>query len=125
MTHDREEQILTETLFRAEGDEDEGRDQVKQGALDKHAGDPVVHDPGRVDSMTGPHHVEHDVSRQVDIESTRQGEVGDYRGIRGVRPGIRVRRGNFLVVDCGYGYRKGVRQGRERVWDGRMHRRRI
>ena len=124
LTHDREDQILTEALLRTEGDQDEGGDQVKQGALDKHASDPVAHDSGCVDSTTGPYDVVHDVSRQVDIESTRQGEVGDYRDVRGGRPGIRVRRGNFLVVGGGYAYCKGVRQGREQFWDGRMHRRR-
>ena len=109
LTHDREEQVLTEAPLRAEGDEDEGRDQVKQGTLDKHEGDPVTHDPGRVEWTRYPHHVEHDVSRQVGIESTRQGEVGDYWDIRGLGPVVRVRGGDFFAAGDGYGYRKDVR----------------
>ena len=124
LTHDREEQVLTDALLRAESDEDEGRDQVKQAALDKHACDPVTHDPSGVDRTTGPHHVEHDVSRQVDIESTRQGEVNDYWGVGGAGPGIRIGCGDFLVVGGGYDYRKGVRWGRGKVFDDNMYRRR-
>ena len=65
--------------------------------------------------------MQHDVSRQVDIESTRQGEVDDYRGIRDVRPGIRVRCCDFLVIDGGYDYHRDVRQGRRKIWDGDMY----
>ena len=39
----------TKTPLRAEGDEDKGGDQVKQGAPDKHGGDLVIHDPACCD----------------------------------------------------------------------------
>lgn len=64
------------------------------------------------------------MSRQVEIGPARQGEVDDHRGIRGIGPGIGIRRGDFPVVDGGYDYRRDVRQDRRGVWDGGMYRQR-
>ena len=57
------------------------------------------------------------MSRQVDVESTGQGKVGDYLGVGGVGPGVRVRCSDFLAVRGGYGYREGeTRQGASLGW---------
>lgn len=64
------------------------------------------------------------MSRQVGVEPTRQGKVDDYRGVGDIRPGIRVRCCDFLVIDGGYDYRRDVRQSRRKKRDGDTHRRR-
>lgn len=57
LTYNGEEQVLTEVPLRTEGDEDEGGDQIKQGALYKHGGDPVAQDSARAVSSSILHHV--------------------------------------------------------------------
>lgn len=71
LAYNREEQILTKTVFGTEDNEDERRDQVQQSALGKQRGDPVAKGSTCTDPWVKLGHVTYDVSCQIGIEPTR------------------------------------------------------